>query len=217
MQVAPPKVDHLSHDAAERPRCKVCAAGRDGRIDLTRIEKLLADGKKISMVARRYRLSSDSLSRHWAGISEERRNFLRAGGLERAALQAKAEEEKVATIDHLRIIRSSLYRALAQALELRDHAAVAAIGNALTRGGHRRIRCVLGRRLAAELAQYVGILLEIGLFRGAHPAQERAKTAALRGRDIAPGQDADALEFHFFDLGQRGHQCSTPFVCVARQ
>ena len=128
-----PRLDHLSHDHAERPRCLVCAQGRSGQIDLGRVEKLLCDGNKISVVARKFGLGDDSLRRHWNGISPKRRDFLRAGPLVRAALATKAEEEQVMTLDHLRIVRSSLYRALAQALDLRDHSAVAALGGQLTR------------------------------------------------------------------------------------
>lgn len=200
--MAPPKVDHLSHDFAERPRCAICAAGRDGRIDLPRIEKLLCDGNKISAVARRYGLSSDSLSRHWAGISPERRDFLRAGALTNA-MQAKAEEEKVNTVSHLQIIRSSLYRALAQALELRDHSAVAAIGNALTKNVSLTAQ-LIGEWVPSpsavntttvnilQVPDIAAVLSNITRILAAHPAARAEVIAYLRSRDAG----APLIEHH---------------------
>ena len=95
---------HLRHDEWDRPRCSMCSAGRAGEIDLLRIEKLLADRAKLKAVAAKFGLKHDALRRHWEGVSTDRKNYLRVGRqLSQEALAAATAEEKVSTIDHLRI------------------------------------------------------------------------------------------------------------------
>ena len=87
--------DHLSHDDWSRD-CAICRAGRSCRIDLLRIERLLAE-RAISMhaAARQYQISRDALMRHWRGVSVERKNFLLFGRrLHDQALTAAAAEER---------------------------------------------------------------------------------------------------------------------------
>jgi len=120
--------DHLSHDDWSRD-CAICRAGRCCRIDLLRIERLLAE-RAISMhsAARQYQISRDALMRHWHGVSVERKNFLLFGRkLHDQALAAAAAEEKLAGLDHLRIARASAHRGLARAVELGDLGQIASL------------------------------------------------------------------------------------------
>lgn len=113
---------HLRHDEWGRPRCSICRAGRAGEIDLLRIEKLLADRVKLKSVAAKFGLKHDALRRHWVGIGTDRKNYLRVGRqLSEDALAAATAEEKVSTIDHLRIVRAGLHKLLQHAVEVNDH------------------------------------------------------------------------------------------------
>jgi hypothetical protein len=95
---------HLTHDDWDRPRCSICVAGRNGEIDLLRIEKLLADRSRLSAVALKFDVSHDALRRHWLGVSADRKNYLAKGRqLTQEALAAELAEEKVSALDHLRI------------------------------------------------------------------------------------------------------------------
>jgi hypothetical protein len=86
----------LTHDDWDRPRCSICVAGRDGALDLLRVEKLLADRSRMAAVAQKFALSYDALRRHWLGLSAERKNFLQRGRqLTKDALAAELAEEKL--------------------------------------------------------------------------------------------------------------------------
>ena len=120
--------DHLRHDDWSRD-CAICQAGRSCRIDLLRIEQLLAE-RAISMhaAARQYQISRDALTRHWHGVSVERKNFLLFGRkLHDQALAAAAAEEKLAGLDHLRIARASAHRGLVRGVELGDLGQIASL------------------------------------------------------------------------------------------
>jgi len=102
-----PRLVHLRHDDWGRPRCSICGAGRAGEIDLLRIENLLADRAKLKAVAVKFGLKHDALRRHWEGITTDRKNYLRMGRqVSQEALVAATAEEKVSTIEHLRIVRA---------------------------------------------------------------------------------------------------------------
>ena len=125
---------HLRHDEWGRPRCSICRAGRAGEIDLLRIEKLLADRAKLKAVAAKFGLKHDALRRHWEGIGTDRKNYLRVGRhLSQDALAAATAEEKVSTIDHLRIVRAGLHKLFQHAVEVNDHGGGASLAAALDR------------------------------------------------------------------------------------
>ena len=122
---------HLRHDEWGRPRCSICSAGRAGEIDLLRIEKLLADRAKLKAVAAKFGLKHDALRRHWEGTGTDRKNYLRVGRqLSQDALAAATAEEKVSTIDHLRIVRAGL-QLFQHAVEVNDHGRGASLAAAL--------------------------------------------------------------------------------------
>ena len=125
---------HLRHDEWDRPRCSICRAGRVGEIDLLRVEKLLADRAKLKAVAAKFGLKHDALRRHWDAISADRKNYLRVGRqLSQDALAAATAEEKVSTIDHLRIVRAGLHKLFQHAVEVNDHGGGASLAAALDR------------------------------------------------------------------------------------
>src|SRR5271167_4206451 len=123
---------HLRHDEWDRPRCSICSAGRAGEIDLLRIEKLLADRAKLKAIATKFGLKHDALRRHWDAVSTDRKNYLRIGRqLSQDALVAATAEEKVSTIDHLRIVRAGLHKLFQHAVEINDHNGGASLAAAL--------------------------------------------------------------------------------------
>jgi hypothetical protein len=131
----------LTHDDWDRSRCSICVAGRNGALDLLRVEKLLADHAKLSAVAEKFEVSYDALRRHWLGISAERKNYLQRGRqLSKEALASELAEEKLSTIDHLRIVRGGLHRLFCHAVEVNDHSGGASLAQAIEknvmRGAH---------------------------------------------------------------------------------
>jgi len=133
--------EHLTHDDHQRKGCSICRMGRDGTIDLVRIEKLLADGSPLKTIAAKFEVSWCSLRRHWLGLSTERKNYLKFGAqMTRSALAAAVDEEKLATLDHFRLVRAGLHRCFARAVEIGDLNAVAALGKALDHNIERAAR-----------------------------------------------------------------------------
>jgi hypothetical protein len=125
---------HLTHDSWERSRCTICIAGRTAEIDLVRIEKLLADGQKLKPLAAQFGVSWCSLRRHWVELSPARKQYLRFGSkLGREAALAAVNEEKIAAVDHFRLTRSALHKALWSALQSGNFHAVATLAGALDR------------------------------------------------------------------------------------
>jgi hypothetical protein len=123
---------HLTHDHWDRPRCSICRAGRSGGVDLLRVEKLLADRARLRNVAKTFELPRAALYRHWRAVSNERRDYLRTGKQQtQDALAAAAAEEKISTIDNLRIVRGGLHKLFAHAVETSDHSGGAALARAL--------------------------------------------------------------------------------------
>jgi hypothetical protein len=132
---------HLSHDDYQRPRCSICRLGREGTVDLPRIEKLLADGARLKPVAERFQINWCSLRRHWLEVSAERKNYLKFGSrLSREALAAAADEEKLGSVDHLRLIRAGLHRTFQKAVQIGDFHAVANLARALDDNVERSCR-----------------------------------------------------------------------------
>jgi hypothetical protein len=115
--------------------------GREGTIDLVRIEKLLADGGPLKTIAAKFEVSWCALRRHWLGLSADRKNYLKFGAqMTRSALAAAVDEEKLATLDHFRLVRAGLHRSFARAVEIGDLNAVAALGKALDHNIERTAR-----------------------------------------------------------------------------
>jgi hypothetical protein len=126
------RLPHLRHDDWQSPRCTLCRGGREGTIDLLRVEKLLADRAKLKSVAATFGLKSDALRRHWLAVSTDRKNYLRAGRqLSQDAVLAAINEEKISTLDHLRVVRGGLHRLFQHAVEVDDHSGGAALASAL--------------------------------------------------------------------------------------
>ena len=136
---------HLTHDDWDRPQCSICAAGRSGKIDLLRIEKLLSEHAELRAIAKQFDVSHHSLRQHWQGVSAERRNYLEKGRqLVKEALAAELAEEKISTVDHLRIVRGGLQRSFAHAVETNDHRGAASLAAVLEKN------IMDGARLAGE-------------------------------------------------------------------
>jgi hypothetical protein len=185
----------FSHDDSSEPQCSICRAGRTGAIDLTAVEVLLAKrGGSIRTIAKKYKLSPDALGRHWRCITVERRNYLRSGAdLTATALAAAAAEEKLTTIDHLRVARAALHRGLQAAILLNDFRGIASLADALCRNASRGAE-MAGEWVAAapKIENTVNIsmppsvadlLANITRILAAHPAARAEVIAYLRGRD----------------------------------
>ena len=92
----------------------------------------MAAGAHLKPVAEKFAINAFALRRHWQGVSLNRKTYLRFGSkLSQEALQARVAEEQLATIDHLSLIRNSLYKALTFALAASDYNAVANLARAL--------------------------------------------------------------------------------------
>jgi hypothetical protein len=171
----------LAHDDWDRPRCTVCVAGQNGAIDLLRIEKLLADHTRVAAVAEKFDLSYDSLRRHWLGISADRKNYLQRGRqLTKEALAAELAEEKISTIDHLRIVRGGLHRLFVHAVEVNDHSGGASLAQAIEKNVMR------GAHLAGEWQPGPNVHTNIAIFN----VPGVAATVAGIARALAPYPEA---------------------------
>lgn len=171
----------LSHDDWDRPRCSICVAGSSGAIDLLRVEKLLSDRSRLSAVAEKFSLSYDSLRRHWIGLSAERKNYLQRGRqLTKEALAAELAEEKISTIDHLRIVRGGLHRLFMGAVELGDCSGGASLAQAIERNVMR------GAQLAGEWTSGPAVQNNIAIFN----IPGVAATVAGIARVLAPFPEA---------------------------
>src|SRR3984893_2152697 len=77
----------------------------------------------------------------WEADSTDRKNYLRIGRqLSQDALVAATAEEKVSTIDHLRIVRAGLHKLFQHAVEVNDHGGAAAVASALQRNIELSVR-----------------------------------------------------------------------------
>ena len=118
---------------------------REGNIDIPRVEALLAAGARLKPTAAKFGISPFALRRHWMEVSEDRKTYLRFGArLSREALVVAVHEEKIGTLDHLKIVRAALHRGLQLALQTSDLHAIASIANALNANVQQ------GARLAGE-------------------------------------------------------------------
>jgi hypothetical protein len=172
---------HLRHDEWDRPRCSICRAGRAGEIDLLRIEKLLADRAKLKAVAAKFGLKHDALRRHWEGTGTNRKNYLRVGRqLSQDALAAATAEEKVSTIDHLRIVRAGLHKLFQHAVEVNDHGGGASLAAALDRN------IMHGAQLAGEWQPSPSVQNNVAIFN----IPGIASTLAGIARALAPFPEA---------------------------
>jgi hypothetical protein len=123
---------HLVHDSYGRSKCSICRMGREGSVDIPRVEALLAAGARLKPVAQRFGISACALRRHWLEISDDRKQYLRFGArLSREALVVAVHEEKIGSLDHLKIIRTALHRGLQLALQSGDLHGIASIAHAL--------------------------------------------------------------------------------------
>jgi hypothetical protein len=123
---------HLLHDNYSRPRCSICRAARENAVDVMRAEALLAAGARLKPTAEKFGVNAFALRRHWAGVTPERKNYLKFGArLSQEALAAAVIDEKIATIDHLKLVRAGLHRGFQLALQTNDFSAIANLSRAL--------------------------------------------------------------------------------------
>jgi hypothetical protein len=114
---------------SKRPtRCKVCC-----HRDRARIELLRAGGASCASLAVKFKVSEDSIQRHWAGhvSAESKATFLAGpGALETWAQKAGAESDSI--LDYLRLCRTSLTAQLSSCSDAGDASGVARVSIALT-------------------------------------------------------------------------------------
>jgi hypothetical protein len=135
------RLAHLLHDDWMRPKCSVCAAAREGKIDVPRVEVLLASGARLKPTAARFGINPFALRRHWQEISPSRKNHLKFGThLAQQALQARVADERLAVVDHLVLVRNTLHKSFALAFQAGDHAAVANLARVIADNVERTAR-----------------------------------------------------------------------------
>jgi hypothetical protein len=157
---------HLSHDNYSRSRCSVCRLGREGNgPDIPRVEALLAAGARLKPLAKKFGIAPFSLRRHWAEVSANRKSYLHFGAqLSREALTVAVHEEKIGSLDHLKIVRAALHRALQLALRSNDLHGVASISNALS------TNILQGAKLAGEWDDGPRTVTNIAIMESPHVA-----------------------------------------------
>jgi hypothetical protein len=74
-------------------------------------------------------------------VSPERKNYLKFGtALAQEALQARVADERLASLDHILLVRNGLHKSFALAFKAGDYNAVANIGRAITDTAERAAR-----------------------------------------------------------------------------
>ena len=93
------------------------------------------------------------------GVGADRKNYLRVGRqLSQDALAAATAEEKVSTIDHLRIVRAGLHKLFQHAVEVNDHGGGASLAAALDRN------IMHGAQLAGEWQPSPSVQNNVAIF-----------------------------------------------------
>jgi hypothetical protein len=139
--------------------------GREGNVDVPRIEALLAAGARLKPTAKKFSIPAFSLRRHWAEVSANRKSYLRFGAqLSREALTVAVHEERIGTLDHLKIVRAALHRGLQLALQTSDLHAIASLANSLTANVER------GARISGEWVEEPRNITNIAIMESPHVA-----------------------------------------------
>ena len=196
---------HLSHDNYSRSRCSICRMGREGNgPDIPRVEALLAAGARLKPLAKKYGIAPFSLRRHWAEVSANRKSYLHFGAqLSREALTVAVHEEKIGTLDHLKIVRAVLHRALQLALRSNDLHAVSTIANALSTNIQQGAklagewveepRSVTNNVQILQLPAVAGVISGITAALGKYPEARQAVVAYLRSADAVAALPAPEI------------------------
>lgn len=119
----------------------MCGAARSGSVDVPRAESLLSNGGRLKVIARQFNLNPYALRRHWLGVSDSRKAYLRFGTrLSHEALQARVADERLASLDHLTLARNMLHKSLMLAFSAGDHGLVANLARAVAENVERAAR-----------------------------------------------------------------------------
>lgn len=125
------------------PQCQCCHS-----TERKRAEKALANGATLRAVARKFNLSEDSLQRHWSRhVTDDAKARYIVGPIadKKEKLAAAVLDENMSSLDHYRIIRSTLYATFDNAAEVGDRTAIDRLAGRL----HENLRdCA---RLTGEL------------------------------------------------------------------
>lgn len=106
----------------KRPRpCGVCRHAERERIELLR-----ASGVSIDKIAEKFGLSRDMVWRHWRDhVDDARRQTYLTGPKLLGELSEIAAEESSSVLDHLRVMRSLLFKALSNSAQSGDYSRMA--------------------------------------------------------------------------------------------
>ena len=109
-------------------RCQGCK-----HLERVRIERLLAAGASIKGTARKFSIDCHALRRHWINhvSAEARAAYIAGAGATRDQLEELVADESLALIDHYRIVRGALYKAMSAASEVGDGNALALLAGRL--------------------------------------------------------------------------------------
>ena len=182
-------------------RCQGC-----NHLERVRIERLLSAGASIKGTARKFEIDYHALRRHWINhvSSEVRATYIAGAGVAKDQLEEVVADESLALIDHYRIVRGALYKAISAASEVGDNNALALLAGRL----HENFRDC--GRLTGELQRgpllniqnnvlvnpdYTQAIAQIVAAVAPYPEARDAVIAALRDLDAASTQ-TPALEDH---------------------
>ena len=109
-------------------RCQGC-----NHLERARIERLLSAGASIKGTARKFEIDYHALRRHWINhvSAEIRATYIAGSGAAKDQLEEVVADESLALIDHYRIVRGALYKAISAASEVGDNNALALLAGRL--------------------------------------------------------------------------------------
>ncbi len=170
-----------------RHKCRVCLHPERHRAEI-----MICSGAAVKAVARKIKVPYDSLYRHWRKhVTPAQKRDMVLGKTAAFALADRVADESASVLDHLRFVRSSLYRSFENACDANDRNSVAALSGRI----HENLRLtgdITGELTKSPLLQvnnntvnvlaspeWAGVQLTILRALRAHPEARRDVIAAL--------------------------------------
>lgn len=99
----------MSNNSASANTCSVCA-----HLERWRMEMLLAGGASVRAVAEKFGVGYHSVWRHWhRHVDDDRKAALVTGPIKLSEIADRAANENASLLDHLLMVRNTLFRRLA--------------------------------------------------------------------------------------------------------
>lgn len=97
-------------------KCGVCI-----HVERARIELMISGGASHPAIGRKFKLTKDTVYRHWHHhVTEERRAALALGPVSRLALASRVSEESESVLDHFKAARAGLWQVYDSAVTAGD-------------------------------------------------------------------------------------------------